>query len=69
VNRDDHLKAIYVYGTVERRKRTVIRMLCSGPHCGGEAIFANGLTAFHVAAAADAHVAEAEDQEGGTPGE
>jgi hypothetical protein len=44
-------------------------MLCSGPDCGGAEILATGLTAFHVAAAADAHIAEAEDQEGGTSGD
>jgi hypothetical protein len=71
VTRDEHLKAVYVVGTAMRGKTAGLLMLCSGPECGGAEMFAAGLTADDVAAAADAHMGQANDvrasSEGQTP--
>lgn len=58
MTRDEHLKAVYVVGSATRGKTTGLLMLCSGPECGGAEMFATGLTAFDVAAAANAHIGE-----------
>jgi hypothetical protein len=61
VTREEHLRAIYIVGSAKRGKRNGLRMLCSGPDCGGAEMFAIGLTAASVVTAVDAHIEEIEE--------
>lgn len=61
MTREEHLRAIYLVGTVRRGKRLGLLMLCSGPECGGAEVFAGGLSAADVATAAERHIDETEE--------
>ena len=55
MTREEHLKAIYIAGSRNLGKRTVLVMVCSGPECGGAEMFAR-LNAYDVGAEANAHI-------------
>lgn len=55
MTREEHLKAIYIVGSVKRGKVNGLLMLCSGPECGGAEIFARR-NAADVGAEANAHI-------------
>lgn len=65
MTRDQHLRAIYITGSVKRGKRDGLLMLCSGPECGGAEMFAPGRTAADVVSAADGHIDDVDQDEPG----
>ncbi len=57
MDRDEHLKKIYITGVTKVGTRRVHTLLCGGPDCGGAQMFA-GLTVADVLAEADDHIAK-----------
>lgn len=56
MDRDEHLKRIYLVGSRTIGKRSALVLMCSGPDCGGAELLAIGLTVAAVLAEANAHV-------------
>lgn len=55
MTREQHLKAIMVVGWEKRGKVMVLRMLCSGPDCGGAEILSR-MNAADIGAEAAEHI-------------